>query len=261
MSHSIHFSCTKCGKCCHDLGLPLSVEEAIAWLRAGGDVKCFSEAISWPVEPDVANLPAQHKRKRSFPAQSGKLPVRVTVTLVALFDGPCPNLGADMRCGIYSERPRVCRIYPAEVNPLIRLDPVSKACPPEAWTVDMPLFARDGRVVDTTTESLIEASRRADSADVAAKEILCQSLGISIAAMANEGVAVWSFERGVMSRALEACRDGVGREPAGGSQWRLMTNRDSTYQILEEIGAHPLSGSVSHDERLSYVDFSGGGNS
>ena len=47
---------------------------------------------------------------------SGSLPTRVVVILTGAYEGPCPNLQPDMRCGIYEQRPLVCRIYPAEIK-------------------------------------------------------------------------------------------------------------------------------------------------
>ncbi len=90
---------------------------------------------------------------------SAALPVRVLATIVASFDGPCPNLGPEFRCGIYEERPRVCRIYPAEVNPFIELTPANKACPPEAWHGDKPVFMAQGKLVDAKTADIIDQSR------------------------------------------------------------------------------------------------------
>ncbi|WP_338000302.1 hypothetical protein [Burkholderia gladioli] len=42
---TVHFSCTMCGRCCHDLRLPLSIDEALAWLARGGEVQLFCDAI------------------------------------------------------------------------------------------------------------------------------------------------------------------------------------------------------------------------
>jgi hypothetical protein len=52
----IDFDCTMCGKCCHDLRLPLTVTEAIAWLERGNDVQILCEALPWPEEPPAENL-------------------------------------------------------------------------------------------------------------------------------------------------------------------------------------------------------------
>src|SRR5580692_6123246 len=149
-----------CGKCCYGLRLPLTVAEALAWMGRGNEVQILCEALPWPEEPAADNLQAAHKRRRSFAAMSGSLPTRIVVILTGAFAGPCPNLQADMRCGIYEERPLVCRIYPAEINPFIQLEPAAKGCPPEAWTPGLAPLMRAGQLVDATTADLIERSSR-----------------------------------------------------------------------------------------------------
>lgn len=95
----IDFECTKCGKCCHDLRLPLTVTEAMAWLERGNDVQILCDAAPWPKEPPEDNLPAAHRRRRSFAAVSGSLPTRVVVILASAYEGPCPHHQQKMRCG------------------------------------------------------------------------------------------------------------------------------------------------------------------
>ena len=77
------------------------------------------EAIPWLEEFPSDDQQAAHRRRRSFAAMSGRLPVRIVVILAADISGACPNLKHDLRCGIYERRPLVCRIYPAEINPFI----------------------------------------------------------------------------------------------------------------------------------------------
>ncbi len=155
-----HFSCTMCGRCCRDLRLPLSLAEAAGWLRDGGETQLLCDAIPWPVEPAADDRLAAYKFRRSFPAMSGTLPLRVIVTVVAAFDGPCPHLQADLRCGAYDRRPRVCRIYPAEINPFIELQPAAKLCPPEAWDERHPVLEVAGRYADPSLVATIELSAR-----------------------------------------------------------------------------------------------------
>jgi hypothetical protein len=40
----IHFDCTQCGRCCHNLKLPLSVDEAKRWAKNGHEVQLLIEA-------------------------------------------------------------------------------------------------------------------------------------------------------------------------------------------------------------------------
>jgi Fe-S-cluster containining protein len=243
-----------CGKCCHDLRLPLSLDEALVWSERGGDVQIFCESIPWPVEPPASDLPAAHKRGRSFPAMSGELPVRIAVTLVGAFVGACPYLQEDMRCGAYEERPRVCRIYPAEVNPFVELIPAGKACPPEAWNEDQPVFLEQGHLVDSETDRLIRLSREADRADVDAKERLCFYLDVSTAAIANEGFTVYSTSRHAIISALKKARE-QGRDPAAKSDWTLISNRQSTVDTLVSIGALGVSTANPDLRQFEYMGF------
>jgi Fe-S-cluster containining protein len=266
----IDFECTMCGNCCHDLRLPLTVTEALAWLARGNDVQILCEALPWPEEPAADNLQAAHKRRRSFAAQSGSLPTRIVVILTGAFVGPCPNLQADMRCGIYEARPMVCRIYPAEINPFIELVPASKGCPPEAWAAGRAPLIRAGRLVDATTVDLIERSRVADAVDAPVKQRLCALLGIDAAALANEGFVVHSPLREVLQAALQAAlgqASAAGAASASrtvaadempsavGSGWRFVSNRRATVETLVSVGAlgdYADSGSVAAFEYLGF---------
>ncbi len=232
----IHFDCTMCGKCCHDLKLPLGVDEAIAWLRRGNDIQILCEAVPWPEEPAADNLVAQHKRRRSFPALSGDLPTRVVVILAGAFEGACPNLQADLRCGIYQDRPRVCRIYPAEINPFIQLAPEQKGCPPEAWSASHPVFIKGGRLVRAETLALVEESRAIDAADAMVKAAACALLDIDTAALANEGFVVHSRPHEQALLALEQAR-GQSTSDDRLQDWRFVSNRHETVATLGSVGA------------------------
>ncbi|SDG14401.1 YkgJ family cysteine cluster protein [Paraburkholderia phenazinium] len=237
MTTDLNFACTMCGDCCHNLRLPLSVNEAIRWLERGGDVQVFCEAIPWPVEPSTDDGQVQHRRIRSFAAESGELAIRVMVTVVAAFDGACPHLQPDMRCGGYEARPNVCRIYPAEVNPFIELMPTHKACPPEAWAVDRPSFIKGGRIMDSITADLIQNSREAAVDDVPVKERLCGNAGFRTASLANEGFVTYTLPPRAMLdelyRALDPASPATQAVP-----WRILSNRRTTVDTLNSVGAH-----------------------
>lgn len=234
-----HFSCTMCGRCCRDLRLPLSLAEAAGWLRDGGETQVLCDAIPWPVEPAADDRLAAYKFRRSFPAMSGTLPLRVIVTVVAAFDGPCPHLQADLRCGAYDRRPRVCRIYPAEINPFIELQPAAKLCPPEAWDERHPVLEVAGRYADPSLVATIEAFREADIHDVGAKRKLCDVLGVRTAALANEGFVVIAPGREAMANAIAAAmrEDEVVGEDANPASWTLISNRRSTRDTLASVDA------------------------
>jgi Fe-S-cluster containining protein len=251
---NIDFDCTMCGKCCHGLRVPLTVDEAIGWLGRGDDVQVMCEAIPWPEEPPQDNLLAAHKRGRSFAATSGSLPTRIAVTLVGSFAGACPNLLEDMRCGIYEERPLVCRIYPAEINPFVQLDPANKECPPEAWAPGKQILLRDGTVVDTTMKALIQASRERDVRDVHVKERVCAELGLDSAALASEGFLAYSPVREALLTALEHCRDTKeSQNPV--SNWQIASSKQATVDVLESVGAVSFSVEEKNSPLFEYLGF------
>ncbi|WP_322051734.1 YkgJ family cysteine cluster protein [Paraburkholderia bannensis] len=233
---STHFNCTGCGKCCTDLRLPLTFPEAVRWLERGGQVDLLCEALPWPVEPDADNAYAAYKRKRTFAADSGELPIRVGVTLAATFSGPCPNLGEDKRCGIYETRPLVCRVYPAEINPFFTLKPEFKLCPQDAWQAPTP-FAIDGVLVDAVTRDAIDASRRADESSVEMKRALCERLGVDQASVANEGFVCVTPERERLLQALVDVQNDAGAHSAPPQAWTLVSNRRATVDTLIQVGA------------------------
>jgi Fe-S-cluster containining protein len=257
MSMDIDFECTMCGNCYHDLRLPLTVTEALAWLERGNEVQLLCEALPWPEEPAADNLQAAHKRRRSFAATSGSLPTRIVVILTGAFAGPCPNLLADMRCRIYEERPLVCRIYPAEINPFIELEPASKGCPPEAWTPGLAPLVRAGRLIDATTVDLIDRSRAADTADAPAKQRLCALLGIDAAALSNEGFVVHSPSREKLLAALREVSAAGSRDAAAEAMpaWRFVSNRRATVDTLASVGALGELAAVDGEVAFAYLGF------
>ncbi|MBE1160918.1 YkgJ family cysteine cluster protein [Dyella acidiphila] len=248
---NLNFNCVQCGKCCHDLKLPLTHAEAIAWLRRGGTVEVLCEAIPWVTEPDAADAQATHKRQRSFPTQSGNLSIRVIVVLAAGFAGPCPYLTEERRCGIYVDRPHVCRIYPAEVNPFIALAPTSKKCPPEAWESSMP-FMRDNKIVDAQIQLHTTLLRHEDQLDVPLKARACQLLGIQSASIANEGFMLHRPSNATLLAALEAS---LIDSDAPGSDWELATNQSATLSVLHQVGARPVYIASNAEGASQYLGF------
>jgi Fe-S-cluster containining protein len=249
---NLNFSCVSCGKCCHDLRLPLTWQESIDWLARGGTVELLCEALPWPEEPDSSNLQAQHKRRRSFPTMSGNLPIRVIVVLTAVYTGACPNLDADFRCSIYEIRPHVCRIYPAEINPFIALSPANKICPPEAWTSPAPLMRGD-TVVDDEIQLHIAQSRRDDEREAASKQALCALLGIDSAGLSSEGFAVHAPPVDQLLKALRAGIQDVDQEnlPA----WTFMSNQGNTIKALTSAGANTRLASNTSSGLSRYIGF------
>jgi len=245
----IHFDCTQCGRCCHNLKLPLSVEEAIRWAGRGHQVQFLIEAAPAFEEP-AATSPERFRYERSFPAVSGTIPIRVNAILVAAFEGACPHLRPDMLCGNYEERPRVCRIYPAEISPNIVLAPSSKACPTEAWSEDLPILLENGAVVDPALAMLIDAHRVATLADVSVKAHACHVLDIAKTAFANEGYAVHSPEPARLVEVLTAAPR-ENPELSEPRQWIFLTNRRATMDMLGQVEAR----GTKTESGASYIGF------
>jgi Fe-S-cluster containining protein len=255
----LNFECTQCGKCCRNLKLPLTVPEAQAWLKDGHDVQLICDAVPWPQEPEPEDHKAAHRGRRSFAAMSGSMPTRVVAVLAANLAGACPNLQADLRCGIYERRPLVCRIYPAEINPFVKLNPAQKACPPEAWTVDHPLLQRDGRLVDGLVRRNIELSRDTDARNAEVKRRLCTVLRLECAALADEGFVVYSPERGLLLAALDRAvsdRDVADRDAErAAASWRFVSNRSETIDSLSARGAVSVLASAGGHPSFEYIGF------
>lgn len=234
----IHFKCTQCGKCCRDTKIPLTVAEAIKWLNRGHDVQLLCEASPWPVAMD-GDPRALHFKRRSFPVMSGSMPTRVVVMLVANVVGACPNLLADSRCGIYEDRPLVCRIYPAEINPFVALKRENKACPPEAWTKDQPVLQHGGALMDEVIRQDIESSRAADALDADLKSRLCLALNVVNTALVHEAMLVYSPTANTLLSALTfAIATDSGHEPA--TQWSFVSDQHETLATLAKSGAIAL---------------------
>jgi Fe-S-cluster containining protein len=230
----IHFGCTQCGKCCRDTKVPLTVAEAIKWLNRGDDVQLLCEASPWPDTLD-GDPRAAHFKRRSFAVMSGSMPTRVVVMLVANNVGACPNLLSDMRCRIYEDRPLVCRIYPAEINPLVALKPENKACPPEAWARDQPLLQRREVLTDNATARYIETSRAADVLDVGVKSRLCLALNVAHTALVHEAVLVYSPTAQTLLSALSVATAAASdQEPR--AQWRFVSDKQETLEALAKNG-------------------------
>jgi Fe-S-cluster containining protein len=230
----VRFACTQCGNCCRNLKLPLTVAESLRWIDDGNDLQVICEAVPWPTQPPPDDEKAAHRRRRSFAAVSGSVPTQVAVILAGNFVGDCPNLGKDMRCGIYQRRPLVCRIYPAEINPFIRLEPTNKACPPEAWAANGPVLQRNGRVEDEVVRADIALARQNGALDVPIKARLCAALKINAAALVDEGFVVYSPDRAALLHEITRAAQTGSDIPE--SSWIFISNQSATVASIASIG-------------------------
>ncbi|MEG3146216.1 YkgJ family cysteine cluster protein [Sphingomonas sp. RT2P30] len=229
----ICFDCTQCGRCCHDLRLTLSLDEAIVWAGNGHQVQLLCEAIPWPRDPLPDERELANRRDTSFAVEIGGMPFRVHVMLVAYHQGACPHLQPDMRCGNYAERPRICRIYPLESRPFTPMDPVSRRCPDEAWAGEAPVLLENGVIADPAAQTIVAAHRQARIDDTAALEVACAQFGISDAAFAGEGMAVHTPDPAKLVKILGEARESSAALPGVG-HWEIVTNRQATVELLRE---------------------------
>jgi Fe-S-cluster containining protein len=231
----LKFGCTLCGRCCKNLSLPLTLDEAIAWLEDDGQVAIFCEAYPFqPPEPGQIDLRAEHRRKRSFAVRCGSSQARVTAIFVAVISGACRHLSEDLKCNIYDRRPLVCRIYPAEISPFVQFDTAAKACPPEAWLAGEPLVTR-------RVQRLAEESRQTDRDDVPQKSVICSELKMSVAAVADEGYAAYYPEGGLLLDVIKRARATNTASSGNGGQWRIHSPREKTITALQASGLEVIS--------------------
>ena len=233
MNDDVGFSCTSCGKCCHDLKLPLSISEAVDWLERGGEVGVICDLMPWVDEPPLTDMVALRKKSLSFEATSGQLKVRVTPILVAQYEGPCPHLLSDFRCGQYESRPLACKIYPAELNPLQVFDPNSKLCPSDAWQAEIfiPLINQEVHLA-------IETMNKLSVLEVNAKANLCRIMNINSAALSNQGYVLHQPDRTTFQKALTEINDMIqsGTLPESSADWCVLTHLDVTAADLKSVG-------------------------
>lgn len=250
----LKFTCTLCGRCCYNHSLPLTLDEAIGWLEDGGRVDLFCEAYLDINEGNCDSL-SLHRMLRSFPARCGSLSVRIVPILVGVVTGACRNLTASLTCSIYERRPLVCRIYPAEINPLIQLNPLAKACPPEAWIAGQPLTV-SGKLIDARLRALVRESIDADRQDVWLKQLACRILGIAVSAIAGEGYAV---HRPAPQRLLQVLKQIRFTDPIrfpGSGIWKFYSPHASTVEHLCLAG-FDVSSQIGSEDECSFVQAQG----
>ncbi|KPX32880.1 Uncharacterized protein ALO77_00579 [Pseudomonas coronafaciens pv. garcae] len=201
----IKFSCVGCGGCCTDHHVPLTLVEAAQWAADGGNVIVLTEAFL-SNGYGVSETQRNHASRRSTEVDCGNTKAFVAITFAAYNVGRCRNLDEENLCRIYERRPLVCRIYPMEINPHIPLRPELKGCPPESWEQGPDLIV-GGTLVDTQLASLIEQSRQADRDEIAAKQLICQRLGIRTTALKGNGFVAYLPDMKAFAAAIEQLAD------------------------------------------------------
>jgi Fe-S-cluster containining protein len=228
------FSCVGCGGCCNDHHVPLTLAEARQWADDGGSLIILTEAFL----DNGFGLPAEqrtHATRRSIEVSSGQAKAHVAITFAAYNVGPCRNLDEEKLCRIYERRPLVCRIYPMEINPHIPLRPENKGCPPESWEQGPELIVGD-KLVDTQLMALIEKSRQADRDDIAAKESICQLMGINTTALKGNGFVAYLPDMGAFTAAFQQVNEAAQSRGAT-ADWTFHVTGDNVSQTLQQAGA------------------------
>lgn len=224
--NAVRYTCVACGICCKQRLIPLTLTEAEQWLARGDDVAIILEAFS-----DSTSLGHSaeyiHNTGRAARVSTGKAPIHVIAIFAANALSKCPNLQDDNLCGIYLERPLVCRIYPMEINPFIELRQENKICPPESWGSG-DILCSDG-VANPPLQKLISQSKEADVEDAKAKVAICESLGMNVASWKGDGLAVYFPERQALMQAMQAIgsNDGVGQQ-----HWQVRTDNAELREYL-----------------------------
>lgn len=207
------------------------------WAADGGQVIVLVEAFLG----NGLGLPMaqrEHAERRSVRVRSGSTDAHVAITFAAYNVGPCRNLDEDKLCRIYERRPLVCRIYPAEINPHIPLNPAAKDCPPESWEQGPSLIA-GGQLVDQELIELIQRSRQADRDDIQSKDAICALLGIRTTALKGDGFTAYLPN---MS-AFAAMIDQVSEQPSttASSEWLFHLSGEDVAGQVAAAGAQVVT--------------------
>ena len=101
---------------------------------------------------------------------------------------------------------------------------------------DRALFVDRGHVGSHDIRMLIYAHKGTARQDAWSKAAACEELGISAAALANEGIAVFSPSPADLAAILDKVRAG-SQPPTSDQHWTIPTNRRTTYELLQSVGA------------------------
>ncbi|MHC8326070.1 YkgJ family cysteine cluster protein [Pseudomonas sp. LB1P83] len=229
-NNAIRFACNGCGICCKGRLIPLTLNEAREWLNRGGDVAVILEAFDESVWPQVEHY--THSVQRAVAVVSGEARIQVIAVLAGNALTQCPSLGEDNRCGIYEERPLVCRIFPMEINPFIAMHPKNKVCPPEVWEVGEVLCS--DRIVDPILKDQVQRSRQTDRDDAQAKIAVCAAMGLNVASWKGDALAVYLPDRARLQQAINLVDSGVS-VPAN-LPWKVRVDKAELHDQLQRAG-------------------------
>ena len=254
---SIRFACTRCGLCCRDTIIPLTVEEAVSWATLTPDhdsghdpsavrsVGMSAQILIWDDQNEAhlaASMPSgvfEWWRTRTRTSLCGRLPVRVSLRLYAIIDGSCPHLHGTL-CGAHGRRPLVCAAYPLEVNepPVMRVvHPEATSCPADAW--EGRLLVDGDHATDTPERAAYTAYQTLWASDQAVLLHLRDLLGLHVGAMPSDAEIIHRIDT---SKLLDAVgksrrRHALGRT-ASGRRWKIHALDPEAAAMLKSAGAH-----------------------
>jgi len=240
---ALRFACNGCGVCCKERLIPLTLQESRQWLQRGHDVAVILEAFDeslWPADSEKF----KHNAKRASQIHSGNAKINVIAIFAANALTQCPNLDDQNQCGIYEERPLVCRIYPAEISPFITLDPADKVCPPEVWEAGEIIVS--DREANPSLQVKIAQSRDEDRLDAHAKVAICESMDMTVAAWKENALAVYLPDRQSLMTALNHSDSEIRR--VGHTSWRV---RIEDHELRDAVSSRGVQ--IDTAEPSSYI--------
>lgn len=256
-----YFNCSQCGSCCQGWKVPLSISEALSWIERGNEIEILTEG-SFYIKTDESYDPSiPYKLERMFAASTGKRNFYVRPIVVASFQKRCPNLMSDNRCAIYEQRPLTCRIYPAEINPFIKLNEGHKKCPPASWSKGHEILSSSAGTYRKQYAQLIDVARNTAISDMKYWAHICHTLSIACCALVGEGYAVYKVTYGKFYHAVKMALDSIDNGPVVfNDKYVVLSNRKKTVDALAAHGAaHALihrENYVMHaGDRVTYYGF------
>lgn len=254
------FSCTQCGKCCHNLHIPLTTLEAKDWLNKGNKLKILTEAVPWVNEVATTDSVLLRKSSMTFEGSSGALSIRVLVTLIGFFSDGCPNLDINQNCTIYETRPLTCRIYPFEMNPKIPLNPFNKLCPPEAWTTGTNRGQKQETesvyLIDWVTKTDIDKIYESSITEVRDKERICKALNLQTCALSNDGYLFHLVDQTKVLNVINEITksaDEVVVEDSKFIDWLIYTRNPKALSDISSIGGRASFPALSKKDEEEFI--------
>jgi Fe-S-cluster containining protein len=236
---SVKFNCVGCGACCKGRYIPLTLEETKAWLLSGHEVSIIIEALGPGTLSDDADK-NNYYLNLGIRVRSGRRMLSVLPIFAANAINGCPNLDRQNSCTIYEDRPPVCRVYPQEISPYVLFKRENKECPPEAWQGSSykEIIDVTGRVA-APFQDAIAASRKDQRSSAYLKGVVCELLGISVAAWKGNGFTIFTPERGTFLDALEFS---TSTHWVLGSEWQLRVHGVELASELFDTGHNLYTG-------------------